>query len=83
MQGDAEQSLFKQVVTLSEHTLQSTDDMVAQINRLGQLRVPIDAFFDQTTVNDDDANIRVNRLNLLGKIRGMMEILADFSAIEG
>ena len=83
LQGDAEQSLFKDVVTLSEYTLQSTDDMVAQINRLGQLRGPIDAFFDQTTVNDDDANIRVNRLNLLGKIRGLMEILADFSAIEG
>ena len=83
LQGDAEQSLFKQVVTLSEYTLQSTDDMVAQINRLGQLRGPIDAFFDQTTVNDDDANIRVNRLNLLGKIREMMEILADFSSIEG
>ena len=83
LQGDAEQSLFKEVVTLSEYTLKSTDDMVAQINRLGQLRGPIDAFFDQTTVNDDDANIRVNRLNLLGKIRGLMEILADFSAIEG
>ena len=83
LQGDAEQSLFKEVVTLSEYTLKSTDDMVAQINRLGQLHGPIDAFFDQTTVNDDDANIRVNRLNLLGKIRGLMEILADFSAIEG
>ena len=83
LQGDAEQSLFNEVITLSEYTLQSTDDMVAQIKRLGQLRGPIDAFFNQTTVNDDDANIRVNRLNLLAKIRGMMEILADFSAIEG
>ena len=83
LQSDAEQSLFQEAVSLSGHTLVSTEDMVAQINRLGQLRGPIDAFFDQTTVNDDDANIRANRLNLLGKIRGLMDNLADFSAIEG
>ena len=34
-------------------------------------------------VNDDDAAIRTNRLNLLGKIRAVMEEIADFSAIEG
>ena len=83
LKTDAEQSLFDETLALAAHDLQSTNDMVAQIKRLGQLRGPIDAFFEKTTVNDDDAAIRVNRLNILAKIRGLMESLADFAAIEG
>ena len=83
LKTDAEQSLFDETLALAAHDLQSTDDMVAQIKRLGQLRGPIDAFFEKTTVNDDDAAIRGNRLNILAKIRGLMESLADFAAIEG
>ena len=50
---------------------------------LGGLRAPIDSFFENVTVNDDDQQTRLNRLNLLARIRMIMEEVADFSAIEG
>ena len=83
LSGDAEKTLFQQVTSLSGQPLETTADIMAQIKRLGQLRGPIDAFFEDTTVNDDNAEVRVNRLNLLGQVRDLMERLADFSAIEG
>ena len=81
--GEAEKSLYQDVTSLSKQPLESTADVMAQIKRLGQLRASIDAFFETTTVNDDNPMVRVNRLNLLGQIRDLMEGLADFSAIEG
>ena len=63
--------------------IESTDDAIGRMRMLGGLRAPIDAFFEAVVVNDDDAAIRTNRLNLLGKIRVVMEEIADFSAIEG
>ncbi len=50
---------------------------------LSGLRAPVDAFFDQVTVNADDAGIRVNRLKLLNGIRSALDAVADFSKIEG
>lgn len=50
---------------------------------LAQFRAPVDAFFDDVTVNADDPALRANRLALLAKIRGVMGKVADFSAIEG
>jgi len=50
---------------------------------LASLRGPVDAFFDQVTVNADEANLRINRLKLLGSITGTMGQVADFSVIEG
>ena len=48
-----------------------------------RLRVPIDAFFDTTTVNADSPAVRRNRLCLLNRIRAVMSRVAVFSAIEG
>ncbi|MEQ8604681.1 MAG: glycine--tRNA ligase subunit beta [Marivibrio sp.] len=50
---------------------------------LANLRAPVDAFFDDVTVNAEDPALRANRLALLAKIRGVMGKVADFSAIEG
>jgi glycyl-tRNA synthetase beta chain len=50
---------------------------------LAALRAPLDAFFEHVTVNDDDPNIRRNRLRLLARLRGAMNRVADFSQIEG
>ncbi len=50
---------------------------------LAGLRGPLDAFFDKVTVNADDAALRLNRLNLLTRIRSAMDRVADFSKIEG
>jgi glycyl-tRNA synthetase beta chain len=50
---------------------------------LAALRGPVDAFFDEVTVNTDDSALRANRLRLLSRIRATMGLLADFSQIEG
>ena len=50
---------------------------------LARLRAPVDAFFDNVTVNADDPKLRANRLRLLGRITAALEQVADFSKIEG
>ena len=50
---------------------------------LASLRAPIDAFFDQVTVNDPDPAKRDRRLALLARIRDAVHRVADFSRIEG
>jgi glycyl-tRNA synthetase beta chain len=50
---------------------------------LAELRKPVDAFFDQVTVNDPDPAMRINRLALLSQIRSATNQVADFSKITG
>ena len=50
---------------------------------LAGLRAPLDAFFEHVTVNAEDAALRLNRLRLLGSLRGSMNRVADFSVLEG
>ena len=47
------------------------------------LRAPVDTFFEDVLVNDDDAAIRANRLALLKAIREATGTVADFSKITG
>ncbi|WP_294252600.1 glycine--tRNA ligase subunit beta [uncultured Sphingomonas sp.] len=50
---------------------------------LAILRAPIDAFFDQVTVNDTDPVKRAARLGLLARMRDAVHKVADFARIEG
>lgn len=50
---------------------------------LATLRAPIDAFFNDVTVNDPDPAKRAARLGLLQRVRAAMHKVADFSRIEG
>ena len=50
---------------------------------LAGLRTSVDVFFDEVTVNCDEAELRENRLKLLSEIRATMNTVADFSKIEG
>jgi glycyl-tRNA synthetase beta chain len=59
------------------------EDFAAAMRAIAKLRAPVDAFFDQVTVNDKDPNFRVNRLRLLNRIREATAEVADFSKIEG
>ncbi len=59
------------------------EDFTAAMAALATLRGPIDAFFDQVTVNDADANKRASRLALLDRFRAAVHKVADFSRIEG
>jgi glycyl-tRNA synthetase beta chain len=53
------------------------------MSTLGDLRQPIDAFFEQVLVNDPDLEVRDNRLKLLIQLRDTFHIVADFSLIGG
>ncbi|MEL0251615.1 MAG: glycine--tRNA ligase subunit beta, partial [Novosphingobium sp.] len=61
----------------------AAEDFTAAMAALASLRAPIDAFFDQVTVNDADANKRSSRLALLDRFRAAVHKVADFSRIEG
>ncbi|WJY18294.1 glycine--tRNA ligase subunit beta [Alteriqipengyuania flavescens] len=50
---------------------------------LASLRAPIDVFFEEVTVNADDAEKRQARLGLLARFRDAVHEVADFSRIEG
>jgi glycyl-tRNA synthetase beta chain len=50
---------------------------------LASLRAAVDAFFDEVTVNDDDATKREARLNQLARFTRAVGNVADFSRIEG
>jgi glycyl-tRNA synthetase beta chain len=59
------------------------DENFAEAMRvLAGLRQPIDAFFDQVTVNADDPAVRVNRLRLLAGVRAALGRVADLDRIE-
>ncbi len=59
------------------------EDFAAAMSVMAKLRAPVDAFFDNVTVNADDAKLRENRLRLLNRIRATTLTVADFSKIEG
>ena len=59
------------------------EDFEAAMRGIAKLRGPVDAFFDNVTVNDKDATFRENRLRLLNRIRTATQEVADFSKIEG
>lgn len=81
--ADQEQHLFDAVADELARYDAATSAMITQLNRLGALRGPIDAFFEHITVNDADPSVRQNRLKLLGQIRILMEKFANFATIEG
>lgn len=59
------------------------EDFAAAMAALATLRRPLDAFFEQVTVNADQPDLRVARLGLLAAIGTAMSRVADFSKIEG
>ena len=61
----------------------AANDYKSAIGELATLRAPVDAFFEAVLVNDPDAAVRANRLNLLAKLRDTMRLVADFSKVAG
>ncbi|MGD1924462.1 MAG: glycine--tRNA ligase subunit beta [Paracoccaceae bacterium] len=59
------------------------EDFTAAMGEMAKLRAPIDAFFDQVTVNADNQIVRRNRLCLLTRVRQVMRQVAVWEAIEG
>jgi len=59
------------------------EDFAGAMAAMATLRPAVDAFFDKVKVNDDDPQVRENRLKLLNEIRAATRAVADFSKIEG
>jgi glycyl-tRNA synthetase beta chain len=60
------------------------DEAYAQaMSTMAGLRAPLDAFFENVTVNATEPDLRRNRLRLLAQVRSIMDQIADFSRIEG
>ena len=82
---EAERELHAALVALPDPdaAMQDRVAMLAVMQSLGGLRLPIDGFFDRVVVNHDDAAVRLNRLGLLAMVRQAMQRVADFSKLEG
>ncbi|KPL67663.1 glycyl-tRNA synthetase subunit beta [Erythrobacter sp. SG61-1L] len=59
------------------------EDFEGAMAALASLRAPIDKFFDEVTVNDEQPEKRSSRLDLLARFRAAVQKVADFSKIEG
>ncbi|KNY35664.1 MULTISPECIES: glycine--tRNA ligase subunit beta [unclassified Agrobacterium] len=82
---DAEKALFAAIKTASADAAEAVEgeDFRSAMQALSTLRVPVDKFFEDVLVNDEDAAIRANRLALLKAIREATGTVADFSKITG
>jgi len=60
------------------------EDFEGAMAAMAALRAPVDAFFDNVTVNfKENEEIRENRLKLLSRFGAALGAVADFSKIEG
>ncbi len=57
-------------------------DYQATLNRLAELKQPVDAFFDGVMVNCDDLELRANRLALLNLLSEQFLTCADISKLQ-
>lgn len=82
---DAEKDLFAAVTKASAEAAKAIagEDFRSAMAALSTLRAPVDRFFGDVLVNDEDAAIRANRLALLRLIREATGTVADFSKIAG
>lgn len=58
-------------------------DYSAAMRALAALREPVDSFFEDVLVNDEDPAVRANRLALLARIHAATAQVADFARIAG
>ncbi len=61
----------------------STGDYQGALAALAGLREPIDRFFDEVLVMDEDEDVRNNRLRLLNRFAGVFGGVADMGALAG
>ncbi|MBB4006969.1 glycine--tRNA ligase subunit beta [Allorhizobium taibaishanense] len=82
---DAEKALHAAIVQATKAAAEAVaqEDFRSAMQALSTLRAPVDTFFEDVLVNDEDAAIRANRLALLKAIREATGTVADFSKIAG
>lgn len=81
----AEKALYSAVNQVEKDAAQAiqNQDFSGAMKALATLREPIDSFFEEVLVNDENDSIRANRLALLNRIRQATGQVADFSKIAG
>lgn len=79
----AELELLQATDTAREQTASAlaAKDFAAVISALASLRAPIDRFFDDVMVMDDDPGVRENRLKLLNRFESVFTDIADMGAL--
>lgn len=81
----AEQQLFQHVVAMERavNSLLARREYAAALSQLATLRADVDQFFDSVMVMAEDPEVRVNRLGLLVRLRGLFLQIADLSRLPG
>ncbi len=81
----AEKALIDALETAAPRAAQAVEDerFADAMAALATLRAPIDRFFEEVTVNAEEAEKRASRLALLARFRDAVHRVADFSRIEG
>ena len=82
LRDKAEKELHQAIETIKTVDIGDYDSFAAYLDNLSTLRAPVDAFFENVMVNDEDAEIRQNRFNLLVALVDKMQFAARFDCIE-
>ena len=80
----AEKALAEAVLALRTEVqpLIVQGDYTAVLDKLANLRAPVDSFFDNVMVNTEDPALRQNRLAILNTLQGLFLQVADISVLQ-
>jgi glycyl-tRNA synthetase beta chain len=80
---EAEVTLFAEINKSEEilSPLYSSGNYGSVLKHLAGLHDVVDAFFDNVMVMDEDPQTRSNRLNLLRRLKGLFDRVADFALV--
>ncbi|WP_278356467.1 glycine--tRNA ligase subunit beta, partial [Idiomarina abyssalis] len=84
LQEESETALYR-LVTQTESAIKpliANGDYSDALTQLSELKEPVDAFFEHVMVNAEDDTVRVNRLNLLFRLRQLFLEIADISLLQ-
>ena len=80
----AEKALAESVLALRTEVqpLIAKGDYTAVLDKLANLRAPVDSFFDNVMVNAEDPALRQNRLAILNTLQNLFLQVADISVLQ-
>ena len=80
---DAEQVLYRafEAVKVAAEELVEKKDFIGALDILKKLSAPIDGYFNDVMVMDENLDVRQNRLALLKSVDNLISKIADFKAI--
>ena len=80
----AEKALAEAVLTLRTEVqpIIAKGDYTAVLDKLANLRAPVDSFFDNVMVNAEDPALRQNRLAILNTLQDLFLQVADISVLQ-